>query len=746
MRTTALALTVLAVLALVFFWPVTLRQGWIPQGGGDLVSFLWPTYSYAAQSLRGGRIPLWNPTLYSGAPFVADNQSGVFYPLNLLMFLLAPGLPYQAMEWLVILHVLLAGVNMFGLMRVLLTPTESHQSSAALFSAIAYMFSDVFILHIGNLNIVAVAAWLPLVCACLYLALTHLSLAWTLRAGLVLGVATLAGHGQMTLMMFGAVGLFGCWLLVDGLWLRRRDKAAMPWALGQGGRLVLMFLVAIGLSALAVLPALELTQFTGRSRLDYAGASEYSLPWAGLAGLFSPLVFGRGAADFWGPWARVELGYVGVLPWLLAGLAPFKTRRGLALFFVALALFGLLVALGENTPFHRWLYNFVPGFAQLRVPARFILLTDFSLAALGGLGLQSALAKNPAHSGRWMMILLVAAPSLMVWAYRSVALEAQPRAGVMWGMTLVVGLVLAGWALLRFPFLRPVAPLMIILLLAADLLGQGAWVEVEPNDPTIGLAPSPALDYLQAQPGPTRIDNAAGAWSPDLAARFGLEDIDGLSNPLALAGYQTYLGAVGARGSPLYDFLNAQFVIADKDQPPAADPNIVPVFNEDPKVDVYLNTEALARVNLIYSAVVVTEGVAAFGALHTLGFTPATTVVIENGPTLHNPSPAGQANIYYLNYQPEAFTLIALTPAPAYLVFSEVWYPGWRAWVDGAPTPIYKANLAFRALYLEQAGEHTVVMRFEPLSWRIGLGLTTLTLLGCLGFGLWPIRRGWAGR
>lgn len=746
MRATALALTVLAVLVLVFFWPVTLGLGWVPRGGGDLVSFLWPTYSYAAQSLQSGRIPLWNPSLYSGAPFVADNQSGVFYPLNLLTFLLAPGLPYQAMEWLVIVHIMLAGFNMYGFMRVLLASTESHQQSAALFSALAYMFSEVFILHIGNLNILAVAAWLPLACACVYLALTRWSLAWTLGAGLVLGVAALAGHAQLLLMIFGAVGLFGLWHVVIRVEDNAPHEAVRRNLFRRIGLLALVFLIAFGLSALALIPALEMTQFTGRARLDYAAASEYSLPWAGLAGLFSPLVFGRSAADFWGPWPRVELGYVGVLPWFFAGLAPFKTRRGLMIFFVVLALLGLLVALGAHTPFHRWLYDFVPGFAQLRVPARFILLTDFALAVLGGLGLQSALVNNSVRVGRWLMILLIVVPSLMVVAYRSAALEAQPSAGLMWGITLVVGLLLAGWALLIFPPLRPVAPQLIVLLLAVDLLGQGAWVEVERSDPTLGFAPSPALDYLRSQPGPTRIDNTAGAWSPDLAARYGLEDIDGLSNPLALAGYQTYLGAVGARGSHLYDFLNAQFIIADKDQPPAADPAILPVFNEDPQVDVYLNTEALPRVSLVYSAVIVPQGEAAFGALHTSDFNPATTVVIENGPTLDNPPSVGPANLYYLNYQPETFTVIALTSAPAYLVFSEVWYPGWRAWVDGVETPIYKANLAFRAIYLEQAGEHTVVMRFEPLSWQIGLSLTMMTLLGCLAFGLWSAWRGWARR
>jgi hypothetical protein len=160
------------------------------------------------------------------------------------------------------------------------------------------------------------------------------------------------------------------------------------------------------------------------------------------------------------------------------------------------------------------------------------------------------------------------------------------------------------------------------------------------------------------------------------------------------------------------------------------------VFDEDLAVDVYLNTNALPRVSLAFSATVVPDGEAAFGAIHTPGFDPLSGVMVQGDAPALAPSapPVGDANLYYLEYEPETITVIALNPAPAYVVFSEVWYPGWRAWVDGVEAPIHRANFAFRAVYLPQAGEHTVVMRFEPVSWKIGLSVTVLTLLG---LGIW---------
>ena len=783
-----LALATLALLALLFFWPVTFDLGWIPRGGGDLVSFLWPTYSYAAQALQAGRLPLWNHTLYSGAPFAADNQSGLFYPPNLLTFLLAPSLPYAAMEWLVIGHVWLAGASMYFLLRTLLPadPTATVRPTkwsfvlrpyaSSLFSAVAYMFSDVFVTHVGNLNIVAVSAWLPAAFAALRLGLTRRSPGWAAGAGVVLGIAALAGHAQMMLIVAGALGLYALWhitwhvspVMPHGPPVTPHGSPVTPHGsriTSHGSRItshashpahrlqlltltVLTFAVAFGISAVSLIPAAEMTPYTARTRLDYAAASEYSLPWAGLAGLLSPLVFGRGASQFWGPWDRVELGYAGALTLLFAGLAAFTDRRGLPLFMGGLGVFGVLVALGENTPVHRLLYLTAPGFAQLRVPARFILLTDFSLAVLAGLGLQR-LAQVPRRQ-LWIwgaavllavLVTLLLAPRMPMPA--TTAIIAQQRLALQrFSLALVAGMILAGLALVTFRGrLGKLAPVLALGMLSADLIGHGAWVEVEQNDPTLEFPHPAVVEFLKSQPGPTRIDNASGAWSPDAAARHGLEDIGGIFNPLALAGYQTYLGAVGARGTPLYNFLNAQFVIADKGQPPG-DTSLIPVFDEDPALDVYLNTKAMPRLGLAYSATMVPNGEAAFGAIHTPGFDPASIVVIE-GTTAAQPfavsrsgaaGTPGESNLYYLEYGPEAFSVVAVTPAPAYLVFSEVWYPGWRAWVDGGEVVVLRANFAFRAVYLRSPGEHTVEMRFDQLSWKVGLSITALTLVG---LGMW---------
>jgi hypothetical protein len=510
-----------------------------------------------------------------------------------------------------------------------------------------------------------------------------------------------------------------------------------------------MVVVAVGISAIAILPAAELAQYTGRARLDYASASEYSLPWAGLAGLFSPLVFGRNAVTSWAPWLRVALGYAGALTLLLAALAPFRQRRRETLFLLGLGLFGLLVALGQNAPLHRFLYDFVPGFAQLRVPARFILLTDFSLAALAGLG-AARLGQLPTRRLVESAVALLVIGGLVVAIAFQSTLGSTDHPGSLISALAAFGVLIGGGLAMALAAPRPLALFGLAALMGLDMVGQGAWVEVEPNDPTLGYQHSAAVAYLQASPGPSRIDNVAAAWSPDAAARLGLEDAAGISNPLELAAYQTYFGAVGARGSPLFNFLNIGFVLADKGRPPG-DSSFVPVLSEDPALDVYLNTNAQPRIHQVYTAEIVTGGEAAFGAIHAPSFDPQSAVVLDSSSTAAAPpsaldgqgaQTAGERNLFYTVYSPEETAVVAVTPAPAYLVFAEVWYPGWRAWVDGVEAPIYLADFAFRAVYLPAPGEHTVVMRFQPATFQAGLALTLLTLLGLMGWsGLTAYRR-----
>jgi len=759
-----LAVGGLAGVTAAFFWRVLFTSAaWIPAGGGDLASFLYPTYHYAAESLRRGVIPLWNPHLYLGTPFLADNQTAVFYPINLLFYFLTQELTYATMEWLVIVHVFLSGVFAYFCLRYL-EPGRPLHTPAALLGGVAYMLCDVNITHLGNLNIIATTTWLPLIFVFYRRAVVEQRVGLAAMAGVFLAVAALVGHGQMLLLTVLGLGMYLLWRWLTG-W-RGGWRALLSPAL----MFALMLAVGLGLAALTLLPAYEMTGHTARAHMPYEEASRYSLPPAALIGLLVPDLYGRGPGGFWGPWDRVEVGYVGVLPLLLAALLLFLRRDKVSGFFAFLAVSGLLLALGRYAPLHRLFYNFVPGFDQVRVPARALILFDFGVAGMAALGLD-VLLRPLGERGRAVLHravrlapwvgsvtlvsvgllsrrILGAARSFSAEDYRRIA-GAANRGLVIFTLLLMVSLLWL-WGRTRAQRARILLGLLAVALVAGDLVGLGMSVEVCDYDPLTGFDHPQVLAYLRSDPNYFRVESARealGVWQPDFSLLHGLYDLGGLWNPLSLAAYDAFYWSVG-RDSPLYDFTGVKYLITRKDRPPGEGKFIL-AFDGDPQVDIYLNTAALPRVLLVHRAVTVPDAGAAHTRIHAPDFDPATMVVLLEGqgaPLDVDPGD-GERRLGLADFGANHLEVTVTTPVEGYLVVSDMFYPGWVATVDGEPRPILQANYCFRAVRVEP-GEHRVRFEFRPRSWTVGLSLsavTAVTLLLAAGLagrrsGRWAIK------
>ena len=731
-----LAIAGLVCLVLAFFWPLLSGRYSIPRGGGDLVSFLWPTWRFAANSLRRGIIPLWNPTLYSGAPFAADNQSALFYPVNLLLFLVAGEPSYAMMEGLVVFHMALAAVLMYLLLR-----DHGLSRPAAVFGGLAFGLSDVFVTHIGNLNLNATIAYLPGVILLADRGLTRGARGWAAAGGALFAVAALAGHGQMLLVLGLALGILVAYRLALAC---RRGPAAAARVLGLAG---IVALVGLGGAAVALYPNYELIGRTGRAALSLEEASHYSITWAALVGILAPGFYGRGVQAFWGPWNRVEVGYLGVLPVALAcaGLAAWRRRLGNSLpvpFFVLVALAGLILALGNCTPVYRLVHG-LPLFRSLGASARFVVLTDFALAALAAYGLDHLRSSRSAPWGA--AALLVAGLGLALALPRMVPpppdrLNAA-RQGVILAVLLSgISLVWLG-AAVRWPGARW-SKGAAVLILAADLLLTGSTVEIDRGDPNQGFRHDDVVARLQSEGGIFRIDSsAASAWQPDTAAVYGLYDIGGVYNPLGVAAYSTYRWSIAARGDPLYNLLGVKYVLSDKNNPPG-DQRLVPIYTSGPDVDIYLNTVAYPMAQLVYHAVQAESVPAAFAAIHAPGFDPTEQVVLLEKPQPVEPAGDRPRHVSIVQYSANRISLEVTTPTPCYLLLSEVYDPGWRASIDGRPSRVVLADYLFRAIYVEP-GTHRVSLWFSPPSFWIGLGLsvTTWLVLAAWSVSAWRLRR-----
>ena len=690
---------------IVFFWPLLLGSDWhIPYGGGDLESFIWPTYRFAAQSLHTGTLPLWNTYLHSGSPFAADNQSGLFYLPNLILAIL-PNISYRTIEWLVVLHVFIAGAGTYF--------AASHHYKSKdfrppLVAALAFQFSSVFITHIGNLNIIASASYLPWAWLCTLRLRDTQTLTTASILAVPLSLSIFSGHAQMSLIVCMPIFIYSVWQL-------NVTETKLKWF----GLISYTAALTIGMSAVFVFPSIEMSQYTHRASFTYEEASRFSIPIEGLAGMFSPLLFGRGAEHFWPGWDRVELGFAGLSTLLLATLGVrIKTLRTPLLL---IATTGVVVAIGNATPMHRLLYDYIPGFSLLRVPARFILLTNFSISMLACAGLHYW--QNNTISNKHILKYLLTATIVVIIALTvawTVATQKYPNPN---SSTLALAVIICLITLLSN---KLVGPRWIVLLLGIELIALGAWIEIDYRNPNEGYIEGPAVKFLKTQPGPYRIDVAASSWQPNAPLVHKIESINGLHNPMTISHYDNYYWSVNHRGSPQYNFLNAKFLITDKDKP-AADASFVPIYDQDSQVDIYLNTNSLSRINLIYNSINVDSDLEAFDAIHSSNFDPIQNVVIQDGATINSGSP-DTGSLSYIQYTSHSRKIRAITKSDAYLVFSEVWYPGWSVTIDGIPSEFSKANYAFRAVYLP-AGDHIIHTEFKPQIWYVSLGISIFALL-----------------
>lgn len=751
----------LALATVGFFWQVLFTPNtWMPAGGGDLVPFLLPNYRFAAESLQRGIIPLWNPHLYSGAPFAADPQSGLFYPINLLVFLLNGNITVRTLELLAIFHFWLAGFGMFlYLQHSPLAKTVRLHPLAAFAGALAFEFSDLFIVHFGNLNMIAVAAWLPLVLLFFHKALDECSARCAVAAGAILAIATLAGHMQITLFILLAMGLLTLWetgfgFQVSNLKLPGGKKVKSHFSLftHHFSLLLLAVLVMAGLSALWLIPTLEMSRFTPRANLPYPEAAQYSLHPAQLIGLLIPNFFGRDPALHWGAWQRVETGYIGIFTLLATALGAWWQKDRHTRFLVLLAGAGFLLALGDSSILHGWL-SLSPGYGQFRAPARYIFLLDFALAGLAAVGIHRLMSDDFAllrtRLANWLKPLgwalggltVVGAPlayfALLITQDRNPDIFRRAQ-GAVTGLMIFLLLAGASWlllALIQRGRLRAVAiGVAAVAIIALDLFSLGANVDIGHSDPTTGFDHPAMIEFLRENAGINRIEVTTDVWhlwQPDTALLNGLYDVWGLYNPLTLADTTRFWQGVGRRDSAMYRLLGVKYIIASKAGAPA-DGDIVPIFADDPDINIYLNRAALPRVLFVSRAQFAASHENAWELVRNPNFDPETMVILETDDSTSNvqspKSSVPNAELAILNYGAQRVDVGVKTDSAGYLVLSDAWYPGWRATVDGVDVPVLRANYAFRAVPVP-AGEHRVRMEFSPRSWIIGLWLSGLVIL-----------------
>ncbi|MDQ6672549.1 MAG: YfhO family protein [Chloroflexota bacterium] len=360
-------LLLLAVLVCAFYAP-QLISGTVQWDGVDVH---YSSQRYFSEAVRAGNLPFWTPYIFSGFPFLADLQVGAWYPLNWPFFL--AGIGPTSISGELLLHGLIACGGAYALAVRLI----GDNPPAAVGSAILYGLSGYFAAHAQHVGMVQTAAWLPWLVLLLDvlgdgLSPTLLALAVVQGAALVL-----PGHFQVALYAVCGAGL---WALLDAL-ARRAAHVARRRAVG-------LVAVAVGgalLSAVMILPAMELVGESVRAELDAAGVDIGYFHVGSLFTLVRPDYYGLLSGSYHGPGDSTQhYFYASVLlvPLVLVGLRHASVRRAALL----LGLPFVWYAMGPAGGLFR-VVSVLPGFRSVELPMHGWFLPALGLALLGGAGL-----------------------------------------------------------------------------------------------------------------------------------------------------------------------------------------------------------------------------------------------------------------------------------------------------------------------------------------------------------------------
>jgi hypothetical protein len=746
---------------------------------GDLLTQFLPYYGMLGERLRSFDLPGWNPTLFSGMPLAGDPISGWGYlPVMALFPFFSPVTAYKLH---VGFHLLAAAWATFCLGRVLgLDRLGSFAAGAVFVLGPQFAFAQCCTARMQ------VTPWIPAAMAGIVLAVPSRSLAARLGWWGLVGLC----FAQMIAGYFGKGFYYG--ILLCGAFLAYQVMFASPparafparlWSLAvhSGATLLLAFL----LSAVALLPRLDFLDDSNLQGGTYEAVGEgaaRSPAWP-LERTLRNVLTPDHSTYFIGL-AVAALAVAGVV---LAG-------RRLAAPFFAAASFIVLVLTLDTTPVHQLLYV-IPKFKAIHEHQPQRILTVFNLGPAMLAGSAVSLIRTERISPRRLFFAAAAIVAGLILAMAVVRRGDYPFTDRMALVVTLTALVLVGLGVSRLfwstdarrgPHSGAVAAVLLVLLLLGDLDRGFVWGKLDEGlqSPPIAALPASYTDasdldgageflreqmangemfrfygydaiYLKMPASGGGGRNYRLQWrNPaaeailvnNRAITLDLQDIQGY-NPVHFQDYVALYKMANNRaqeyhetdvlptglGSPLFDLLNARYVVIPSPYP-FGRPDLLhlsiryPTVFDNGTVRVLENPRALPRVWVVFSAQQATFD-EALGLIDRGDIDPRATVLLETAPpTASENAEPGGGTARITHYEPDRIVAETQLAAPGYVVLSEPFDSGWTVTVDGREQEILRANGVLRAVALP-AGSHIVRFHFHPRSLQLGLILTLSTII-----------------
>ena len=710
-----------------------IKNGAMPDVIGQLYPWKYITISFWKQ----GTIPLWNPYSMSGTPLLANYQSAVLSPFNILFTL------FQFIdEWsiLILLQPLLAGLFMYLFARV-----KQVSLSGAALSAVSFMFCGFMTTWMGYGTLGYAILFLPL--ALYFVEKFYETTRYRYLACLsfTIPLSFLSGHFQISLYFL----LFLICYILYLSFLFRTIKYSV----------VVFLFIGIGLLFCMpqLLPTIELYTQSLRSNLFI---TLDSIPWLYLPTFVAPDFFGNPVSrnDWFGHYAEWN-GYIGAISLLIGLYALTRVKNKTVLFFSVMALISLLLA--YSSPLQVLLISLHIPVISTSSLSRVIILFSFSFSVLSGFGLDFLTTDIIQERIRLLSLWCISISVLFIvlWAMvlthlflfndKAAIAMSNLRLPTFFVFVLIL-LVLTSYFLKKRKIIVFVLCCILVLSGAEMLRFATKWQEFDPISfvyPTTGVSA-----YLSTHALNERV---LGNWGGEATMYYGLSELEGY-DPLSISRYGEFITSLdngqlkeakrsvvsvprnGTYTAFALNLLNVRYIvqkISDGHAPwvfpfwTYPDGQFQKVYN-DQSYEVYYNTKAYPRAYLVSNVIVQKDSQKILSSLFDHSFNAQNTIVLEKTPAIL--PRFGKGNITITSFLPNKISLSVSATEHQMLFLSNAYYPGWKASIDGRDTPVYRADYAFQAVSIPQ-GLHRIVFYYNPISFISGVvvALLGLVLLLC---------------
>ncbi|MCK4546038.1 MAG: hypothetical protein KAW17_01230 [Candidatus Eisenbacteria sp.] len=730
---------------------------------------------YTEFLVSGGGLPLWNPYILGGLPFIDALHGPALYPATLMNFIMPV---HRFIGAKLVLHIFLAGICMYAFLRA-----RGLERLASGVGGMGYMFAPyiVSLMYAGHDAKLYVTALLPLAFYCLEKGLQTRRMFHFAMMGGSVGLMFLTSHVQMAAYALWGLGLYVVFRLVEvgrgeGSW-KVCLRPAVLFVLGIG--------IGFALGLVQFLPSYIYTKgFSPRAGgVSYEFATSWSLHPEEIVSLVIPQ-FVHYLGDYWGrnPF-KLNCEAPGFIVLILAAVAlchRWSQRAGavfvasLLLFFVAMvttsavqgivvvlslagfifaivrardlafflliSVFALFYSVGAHTPAYRVFFHVIPGVEFFRAPSTIMMLFLFASAALAGVGadrLQS-IAGLPegdriVRNLLWttmggVVVLIVLAvgreQAIELWnrglypdlgPKRSILEANYPKflRGLMVAIVLLAGTAFCSWVAVRLRGRVRWAMAGLGLLVVASVwpLDRDFIQYVRVED---FVRRDPIIQTMAKDEDLFRVLPLTGStmYDRNYLPIFGFQTLNGFHDN-RLRVYDEITGEGRLLNPRILDLYNTKYVITGRRLTGGAFEEVMTMGD----LHLYRNRTVLPRAFVVFDYEVIPQGADAMERLLEPEFDYRRTLILaEHPPGLTADQSRDPVQAEVLAYGPNEIRVGTRTEAPGLLFLGDNYFPYWRGSVDGRAVPVLRCDCAFRAVPVP-AGSHEVVLRYrsEPL-------------------------------